>query len=120
MTFSAKQAIAALELEPFEYEDADGVLQQLPHVKSLSPAHATRVIVDGDFIGVLNEVAPGQGDSVGRLPTAVVEQLVAAWIEHGGISLASPGKRQKPSPSTTSTATRSKRTSRSAGSRSRK
>lgn len=118
MTFSVKQAVADLDLPPFPYEDAAGKAQQLPHVKMLSPAQAYRVLAEGAFAEVINELAPGQGDAIADLPSAVIEELFAAWMGHSEIELGSLGKPARPSRSTSSTGTRSKPTSRSRASRS--
>lgn len=120
MVFSVQQAVADLDLPPFEFEDAEGTPQQLPHVKMLSPAQAYRVLYQGEFAQVLNELSPGQGDAVEKLPAAVIERLFEAWQEHSGVDLSSPGKPATPLQSGRSTATPSKRTARSAGSRLRK
>lgn len=120
MVFSVQRAVADLDLEPFTYEDADGDPQTLPNVKTLSPAQAERAIFRGEFETVINELAPGQGDAIAKLPSAVIEQLFDAWMTHAGIDVSSLGKPVRPSRSTNSTGTPSKRTSRSAASRSRK
>lgn len=119
MTFSVKQALADLDLPPFPYEDAKGETQQLPHVKMLSPEQAFRVLYHGDYANVINELG-GQGDALAALPSAVLEQLVNEWLKHSDIDPESLGKPATPSRSTRSNGTRSKPTSRSAGSRSRK
>jgi len=122
MTFSVRKTLADASLAPFEYEDAAGKPQVLPHAKTLSPDQAMRIAIHGDFEGVLNEIAPGQGTALANLPMIVIEPLLAAWFEHSEIDLsgAGLGKPPKSSPSSTSTRAPSKRTSRSAASRSRK
>jgi hypothetical protein len=118
--FDAQRAVAELDLEPFPYKDVNGVEQQLPHIKMLSPEQGYRVLYEGAFVEVLDELAAGQGTALAKLPSAVIEQLFGEWMEHSGIDRASLGKLATPSQSGRSTATRSKRTARSGGSRSRK
>lgn len=123
MTFSVRKAITDADLASYPFEDADGVARELPHAKLLSPRQAFRVLADGDLGGVLKEVGtdPTVADAIMDLPSHVVELLIRDWFEHSDVQFpgGEPGKSEKPSPSSVSTATRSKPTSRSGASRSR-
>ena len=121
--FSVKKAIQDADLAPFPFEDADGVPQQLPHARLLSPNQAMRVLNTGDIAEVLIEagVEPAVAEGVTDLPSHVLEQLVREWMDHSDVHFSGgePGKSSLPSPPSRSTATPSRRTSRSGGSRSR-
>lgn len=118
--FSARKA-ATSKLEPFDFENLDGEPRQIPHVKTLSVDQGQRILADGDLT-VIDEIAPGMGTEISSWPAHVVEEFTRAWMAHSGIVLpdGSPGKSSTYSPSSPSTGRPSKRTSRSAASRSRR
>lgn len=120
--FSLKQHISDSDLEPFQFEDSDGEICELPHVKALTPRQGMRMLVDGDVEGVLTEVAPDVGAMILDLPTHAAEALVRAWMEHSDVVTpdGQPGKPLSSSRSSASTRAPSKRTSRSGGKTSRR
>ncbi|MEU6204594.1 hypothetical protein ABZ814_13515 [Micromonospora musae] len=122
MTFSVRQAIDDADLKPFEFEDADGTLRSIPHMKTLTPRQGVRALYDGQIEEVLAEVAPDVAPLFMDLPAHVVEKLMTAWMEHSDVQMpgGAPGKSAQSSPSSPSTAARSRQTSRSAASRSRR
>jgi len=120
MTFSVRKALEDSDLPPFEFEDADGETQQLPHMRMLTPRQGLDIVVHGEIERVLTDVAPGAVSTVMDLPSFAVEALIQAWMEHSDISVGDePGKLPASSGSSRSTPRPSKRTSRSGGSRSR-
>lgn len=112
MTFSVRQAIDDADLAPFVFEDADGEVRQLPHMKTLTPRQGLRIFYDGAVEEVLTEVAPGVAPLFLDLPSHVVEQLMAAWMEHSEVRMpgGEPGKSGPSSLSSPSTAASSRRT----------
>lgn len=113
--FDLRAVIDDTDLPPFLFTDAAGGQRQLPHLQALTTRQALRAM-DGDLEGVLRQVAPEVADVVLDLPAYALDALLRAWMAHSGVD--EQGK--SASPSSGSTATPSKRTSRSTGSRSRR
>ncbi len=122
MTFSAKKSRDSAQLEPFPFENLDGEPREAPHLKTFSLDDGERIIAAGKFREVLDEVSPGLGTEIASWPSHVVEDFMQAWLDHSGIVLpgGEPGKSSESSTTSASTAVRSRRTSRSGGSRSRR
>lgn len=120
MTFSLKQVIDDADLPPFEFKGPDGKLYHLPHVQTLTTRQALTAM-NGDVEAVFLEIAPGMSEVLLDLPTFAIKALIDEWMKHSGVDMEDrEGKSPAASPSSTATATRSKRTSRSAASRSRR
>lgn len=117
--FSVRQAIADADLEPYQFEDADGVDQTLPHMKVLSAAQLMRLLRDGQVSEVLAEVGvdPAVAEAMTDWPGHVLEPFIADWMEHSDVRMpgGEPGKSRTSTPSSTATPERSKRTSRGGG-----
>lgn len=119
--FSIKQAVASAsaKLPPFPFEDADGVARELPHLKLLSVELGERIL-RGDF-AVLEEIGadPAVVAQIPKWPAHAVEALIKEWMAHSDVRVpgGAPGKSPTASPSSRSTATSSRRTSGSGGSR---
>lgn len=122
MTFSAKRSRDDANLEPFPFENLDDEPRSVPHMKMLALKQSLRILLDGEFEEVLNEVEPGLGTEIASWPSHVIEDFVQEWLTHSGVERpgGEPGKPSPPSPSSKSTVTRSRPTSRSGGSRSRR
>lgn len=124
MTFSVKQAIADADLEPYPYEDAQGIARTLPHMKLLSARQLYRVLREGDLVGVLTEVGVDQveAEAIDGWPGHVIEPFLLDWMKHSDVELpgGEPGKSPSSSPSSKSTPARSKRTSRGGATTSRR
>jgi hypothetical protein len=119
--FSAQQAINDASLAPFSFEDSKGQVREVPHMKALSLEQGERLLLHGEVKEVLDEVAPEVGTEVATWPAHVVEDFFREWQAHSDVQFEDePGKSSASSPRSASTAARSKRTSRSAGSRSRR
>jgi hypothetical protein len=118
VTFSARQALADLDLRHFEFEDMDGVLRHLPHLKLLNAAQLNKAL-EGDLEGALKGmVDPAALAALLAMPVGVQAPLALAWIAHAE---AAPGESPDSSPSSASTASPSKPTSRAGtGSKTRK
>jgi len=112
--FSLRAIVDDADLPQFEFEGVDGEVYQLPHIRQLTTRQALAAM-EGDLEAVLREVAPDTADVVLNLPAYALDALIKAWLEHSEIEA---GK--SASPSSTTTAMQSKRTSRSTGSRSRR
>ena len=106
--FDARQALADLNLEPYLFTDTNGVVRQLPHLKSLTTADVTR-IYEGDALEVLPQVLSADAwTAISTLPVAALPALVADWAKHAE---AAPGESAASSSSSASTARPSRRTS---------
>lgn len=128
MTLSLRQVVDDADLPPFEFEDMDGKPRELPHMKTLTSRQAMTAL-DGDLELALRGdpdrgipgIAPDLADLMLDLPNVAVERLFQEWMAHSGIELdGAPGKSPARSRSSATTPTRSTRTSRSAGSRSKR
>ncbi|MPZ27546.1 MAG: hypothetical protein GEV12_14335 [Micromonosporaceae bacterium] len=120
MTFSLRTVIDDADLPPFAFEDSNGKQRELPHVQTLTTRQALAAM-DGDVETVFKEIAPDVSDLLLDLPAFAVEALIKEWLAHSNIDLEdSKGKSPAASRSSGATATQSKRTSRSGGSRSRR
>lgn len=109
--FDARQYVADLGLEPYLFTDMDGTVRQLPNMKSLTTADATR-IYDGDAMEVLPTVLAEEAwAAITAMPIAALPGLIADWVKHAEVT---PGESEASSPSSASTARPSKQTSRSA------
>lgn len=109
MTFSARQALADLDLRPFPFEDMDGVVHHLPNLKLLNANQLTKAL-DGDLEEALKDVADQAAlAALLAIPVGVQVQLGQAWMAHAE---AAPGESVDSSPSSASTASPSKPTSR--------
>lgn len=118
MTFSARKSLADAKLPPFDFTDLDDVPRQLPHLKSLSVDLVTK-FEDAGLIEVIAELADADvAAALSAMPVAVIEELAQAWQAH---AVADPGESPASSPSTGSTARRSRPTlPATTGSRTRK
>ena len=120
--FSIKDTIANASLPPFPFEDIDGNPQEFPHLKALSLELGMRAL-NGDLTG-LEEVGvdPALIAQIPTWPAHAAEALILDWMAHSDVHLpgGAPGKSPTASPSSRSTATSSRRTSGSGGSRSRR
>lgn len=117
--FDARQTFADLKLEPFVFTGMDGVVYELPHLKSLGSG-LVNDLFEGGLFEVLEklQVDPATIAAVREFPLGVVEKFAQGWIAHGE---ATPGESQASSRSTAPTAGPSKPTSRgSSTSRTRK
>lgn len=118
--FSIKEAVANVSLPPFPFEDIDGEPRELPHLKLLSLELGQRIL-SGDLTA-LEEIGadPAIVAQIPRWPAHATEDLVRDWMAHSDIKVpgGAPGKSPTSSPSSRSTATSSRRTSGSGGSRS--
>lgn len=104
--FSARQAIADADLEPFPFEDSQGVLRELPHMKALTLDQGIRILRHGEIKEVVDELVPGLGTEIATWPAHVIEDWVSAWRKHSGVTLpgGEPGKSSNTSPSSLNTA----------------
>lgn len=118
MTFSAKKTLADLDLKPFPFEDLAGIAYELPHLKSLNTKQAEAAL-SGDMSGELAAlIGPETTAAIDAMPVGVQQELAKAWLAH---SEAVPGELVDSSPSSVSTASPSKPTSRAGtGSKTRK
>ena len=115
--FDVRQYVADLKLEPYLFTDMDGIVRQLPNLKTLTPYQAERLL-DGDALEILPGVLGDDAWAVVKaLPVAALTGLIADWMTHAEVE---PGESPASSPSTASTARPSKQTSRSAASKTRK
>lgn len=128
MTLSLRRVIDDSDLEPFEFEDLEGNTRTLPHLQTLTPRQAMQAL-DGDIESVLRGdpdrgtvgIAPDIADLLLDLPTFAIDKLILKWMEHSEIDAgATEGKSPARSRSSATTRTPSKRTSRSAASRSKR
>lgn len=120
MTFSLRTVIDDVDLEPFVFEGPDGKEWQLPHVQTLTTRQAMAAMA-GDVEAVFLEISPGVSEMLLDLPAFAIEALLKEWMQHSGVDLEDrEGKSPAPSRSSGATAKPSKRTSRSAASRSRR
>lgn len=109
--FDVRSTMADLALEPYLFTDTDGVVRQLPHLKTLTITDVNG-IYEGDALEVLPKVLPADAwSAVSKVPMAALLELIADWVKHAEIA---PGESAASSPSTASTARPSKQTSRSA------
>lgn len=107
--FSAKQTLADLDLKPFPFEDLDGVVRELPHLKSVG-SHLLDKIFDGSLFEVVNELADEDtAAAVAAMPIGVATELAREWLAFSGLT---EGETQASSRSGASTARPSKPTSR--------
>lgn len=106
--FDVRKSIADLNLPPYLFTDAEGIVRQLPNMKTLTTAQAIRLF-DGDAVEVLPEVLGTETWTlIAALPAAVLPDLMADWVKHAEVT---PGESAASSPSTASTARPSKQTS---------
>jgi hypothetical protein len=105
------------DLEPFPFIGLDGKTHELPNARSLTGRQASQMQQDLD--GVLREVAPDVAEMMLDLRTDQIEKIAEAWINHAREGASEAGKSTSSSASSPATARPSRRTSRSAASRTR-
>lgn len=105
------------DLQSFPFQGVDGEQYELPDIRMFSPRQlqaASRGDLDKlEMALVDNGADPASVEAFMSLPFWRINQLIAEWVQ--GADAAG-----KPSPSSPSTATPSKRISKSGGSRSRR
>ncbi len=118
--FSLKKTISDSGLEPFEFNDVNDEPQELPHLRTLTSRQIV-MSMNGQIVELFSEITPGLVDQLLDLPNFALDALVREWQAHAGIEVDAegnpvPGKSTSTSPSSKTTATSSRRTSRSGGS----
>jgi hypothetical protein len=122
MTLDLRQIIDDAELPEFRFIGPDGADRALPHLQALTPRQALAAM-DGDLEEVLQSIAPDVASMLLDIPAHATNTLIEEWMRHSGIdptAVGEPGKSSAPSRSSAGTRKPSKRTSKSAASRSRR
>jgi hypothetical protein len=107
VTFSVRKTVADMNLEPFEFEDMDGVMQELPNLNGMNTGEAKDLLdlLDSDPMAAIKQLIP----TVADMPLGALMPLAKAWMAH---CEAQPGESEASSSSKPSTARSSKPTSR--------
>lgn len=120
--FDVQEFMADKACEPFPFKDIDGQVWELPHVGLLTADDAAKLLA-GDYESVAG-LPEGVIEALKLVPVLAVQPLVRQWLEHCGMELDEDGnptgKFLNASPSSPSTAPRSRPTSRSGASKTRK
>jgi len=114
VTFSVKQRVAELSLEPFPFEALDGTTHELPHIGLMSAGQAGAVLdaiqidsVAGFRLLLIDEQAPAaerkkREAALAALlatPLPIFVELGAAWMDHCNVGeLLASSSSSKPTP----------------------
>lgn len=107
MTFSVRQTVADMQLEPFPFEGMDGSMHELPNLMLMDAEEATQILalLDSDPMAAIKKLIP----DVAAIPLGALMPLAQAWMTH---CEAKPGESEASSSSKPSTPRSSKPTSR--------
>lgn len=111
MTFSVKKYLADKQLTPFEFEDINGELRQLPNLMLMTAPQVDAIMaeLDSDPAAALSRIAPEMADIIASTPLVALMPLATAYLDHCKQAV---GEAAASRDSSESTARPSKRTSR--------